>query len=177
MTDDRAPHSPDAIIQAEFDRGKRAFEGGQYRLAIAALEAATARVNPLSVLGGEIQMFLVSAYEGAGDRQLAQTLCRTLTKHPDLSTRDLAKRLLYILEAPVLKTRPEWIVQIPDLSTTEADGDRLRGGSGSTRRPPEPEPWIPEPEDPSHPRDDFFTTAALVGVVLLGFGTLIFWSL
>lgn len=181
MTDDRAQPAPDddrasaddtdAIIAAAFERGKRAFEGGQYRGAIAALESATARVNPLSAWGGEIQLFLVSAYEGGGDRQSAQTLCRTLTRHPDLETRDLAKRLLYVLEAPVLKTRPEWIVEIPDLAAAEASDERLqRGGSTTPRQPPEPQPWIPEPVDPSlvNLHDNRFIGVALLAVALLG---------
>lgn len=167
MTDDRS--NPEALAQADFERGQRAFDGGQYRQAIAALESAAAQATPQTRLSGDIQMLLVSAYEGLGDRQQAQTLCRALTKHSDLEIRDQAKGLLYVLEAPILRTKPEWIVEIPDLTAAEAD-DRYRWGGGSSRtQEPEPEPWIPEPVDPTQVnlRDNRFIWVALGAIALI----------
>lgn len=166
---DEAAAAKQAQVAADFARGQRAFSGGQYRLAIAALESAAAEATPQTRLSGEIQMLLVSSYEGAGDRISAQTLCRVLTKHSDREIRGQAKGLLYVLEAPILKTKPEWVVEIPDLSETEDGKNNYRWGSGSVKRKePEPEPWIPDPVDPTQVAlpDNRFAWLALGGIAL-----------
>lgn len=114
-------------MQGEFQNGKAAFEAGEYRRSVEALERAVALLNPNSIVGGEVQTWLVMAYEAAGQGQAAKDLCRKLSNHPDLSTRKEAKRVLYILEAPKLKPRPEWLTQIPDLGDLAAN-DRDRKG-------------------------------------------------
>ncbi|MGD1850457.1 MAG: tetratricopeptide repeat protein [Cyanophyceae cyanobacterium] len=104
-------------------RGKAAYESGRYRDAINILETATGVVqNPVSPLGGEISVWLVTAYEALGLRDSALGLCRTLCTHPDFTVRKQARRLLEILEAPQLNRPKEWMTEIPDLSSIE-DGD------------------------------------------------------
>ncbi len=187
MTDDRAAANsvnpddaanPDDAVTRAFQIGQQAFERGQYRTAIYALEGAIAQTSPQTILGGDIQMLLVSAYEGAGDRTSALNLCRTLTKHVDLSTRQQAKQLLYILEAPKLNTRPDWFVEIPDLSKTDESKAAFHRGSGiAPRKPSEPQPWIPEPVDPQtvNLRDERFIWVAL-GAIALVFMALAIWA-
>lgn len=117
------------IIQAEFSAGKQAFERGDYRKSVNYLEKASALVNLNSKLGGDIQIWLVTAYEAAGQRQEAIALCRDLTRHPDLTTRKEGKRILYILEAPKLQSRPEWLTQIPDLGNLSDNDSKERLGA------------------------------------------------
>lgn len=116
-------------LQAEFQRGKAAFERGEYRKAVQHLEQACALANPNSGLGGTIQTWLVTAYQATGQQEEALALCRRLTQHPDLQTRKEGKRILYILEAPKLQTRPEWLTQIPDLGNLADPEGRDRLGT------------------------------------------------
>lgn len=127
------PGNPD-IVQAEFSAGKQAFERGDYRKSVNYLEKASALVNLNSKLGGDIQTWLVTAYEAAGQRQEAISLCRELTRHPDLNTRKEGKRILYILEAPKLQARPEWLTQIPDLGNLADNDAKERLGTRTTSR-------------------------------------------
>lgn len=121
-------NQPDAS-QTEFQTGKAAFERGDYRKAVHHLENACALVNLNSVLGGSIQTWLVTAYQATGQEQEAIALCRQLTQHPDWQTRKEGKRILYILEAPKLQTRPEWLTQIPDLGDLADKDERDRKGA------------------------------------------------
>ncbi|HEY9610652.1 MAG TPA: hypothetical protein V6C93_14905 [Allocoleopsis sp.] len=121
-------------FRIEYQTGKIAFERGEYRASIKHLEAACALMSRSSRLGGEAQMWLVTAYEAAGQRSDAIALCQQLSRHPDPETRKEGKRLLYILQAPQLARPAEWMTQIPDLAAiAESDPkDRRMGQSSST---------------------------------------------
>jgi tetratricopeptide (TPR) repeat protein len=165
-------------IQAEFQTGKTAFERGEYRKSVQHLEKANELADSSSRLEGEIQTWLVTAYEAAGKREEAIALCRSLTRHPDLNTRKQGKRLLYILEAPKLRSRPEWLTQIPDLAHL-ADSDRQdrKGGSVSSSRSQSVKPAFQlEPVDPNqiNTQDNRFIWVALVAAVLVLGGLLWF---
>lgn len=165
-------------IQNEYQTGRDAFERGQYRQAIKHLEIATGLVERTSRLGGEIQIWLVTAYEASGLGLAAIALCQTLTRHPHIETRKQAKRLLAILEAPQLRMHPEWRVEIPDLSKLEESDSQFRQVSAATKpkRPakkrPQPEP---EPVDLSqvNTEDNQFIWIALGASVLILGG--LFW--
>lgn len=160
--------------QVEFQAGKAAFERGDYRKSVNYLEQALALVSPNSMLGGSIQTWLVTAYQATGQQQEAIALCRTLTHHPDLKTRQEGKRILYILEAPQLQTRPEWLTQIPDLDNLadSSDRDRMRGKANSTTKPASvesPRFQVEPPVDSNQVNleDNRFIWVALVGVLLV----------
>lgn len=134
------------VANTKYQIGKQAFECGQYRQSVAALEKACALVNRNSPLGGEMQMWLVTAYQAIGQSQDAIALCRKLSQHPNGQTRQQGRRLLFILEAPKLEKRPEWLTQIPDLSNLEDSEIKDRQGSGTSKRQPPPRRFQPEPE-------------------------------
>lgn len=169
-------NNPDPI-QAEYRAGKAAFERGEYRKSVQHLEAAEAMVDPASRLGGEVQIWLVTAYEAAGQRTEAIDLCRRVTHHPDYTTRKQGKRLLYILEAPKLRARPEWLTQIPDLTgLADSNSEDRRGASQyaaslSTKPRGETKPVF-EPLEPNQEaaKDNQFIWVALLaaGLVLGG---------
>lgn len=166
------------LVKTEYESGKNTFERGDYRRAVQHLERASALVESGSRLGGEVQIWLVTAYEAAGQRSQALNLCRQISRHPDLKTRQQAKRLTYILEAPLLRTRPEWLTEIPDLSTLPDNGSPDNPGvskfTPATPRKPssKPRPTIPEPVDLSQvdTRDNRFIWVALgtIGLILSG---------
>jgi len=168
--------SLEAAKQA-YETGRVAFERGQYREAIATLETAKSQVAGSSPLGGEVQIWLVTAYEAAGKRSEALSLCQTLKHHPDFQTRKQARRLLEILQAPQLNRRSEWNTTIPDLSAMD-ESDRLdRRGTGTPqlKAPKSPEELEPVDLSSVETEDNQFLWIALGAIALIiggwiGFG-------
>jgi tetratricopeptide (TPR) repeat protein len=158
-------------LRTEYQAGKAEFEKGNYRQAVDKLEKAIALTNENSRLGGEIQMWLVTAYEAAGQKNEAMSLCRQLKRHPDIETRKQSKRVLYILEAPQLNRPPEWLTQIPDLKEIEEADSRYRQavGGGSISQPASSQPKTSEPIDLSQveTKDNSFLWIGLVASVLI----------
>lgn len=166
--------------KVQYQKGKAAFERGAYRQSVQSLEKAASLVARNTAFGGEVQIWLITAYEAAGQRQEAIALCETVSRHPDYETRKQGKRLLYILKAPLLKTRPEWLTEIPDLATL----DESEGNKGGTSYPapvkrlsrPRPQP-DPEPIDLSqvNTKENAFIWVALVAIALT-IGSLLWFS-
>jgi tetratricopeptide (TPR) repeat protein len=119
----------------DYQCGQIAFERGQYRQAVSSFLAALAQIQPNTQVGGEVQIWLVTAYEAAGQLPEAKALCQQLANHPHLDTRQSSKRLLYIMQAPELTRKDEWLTKIPDLTHLE-DGD----GNGAVNNTPLPLP-------------------------------------
>ena len=167
MTTEPSSNPP---ISPNYLAGQTAFENGNYRQAVELLEAAVAETAAKSKLGGEIQMWLVTAYEANGNLSQAIELCSQLIRHPHITIRQESKRVLYILQAPELNRREEWITKIPDLQEIE-ENPNARGGSGSVRksRPARVRPMPPMvPIDPSEieAKDNGFIKALLILAVL-----------
>jgi tetratricopeptide (TPR) repeat protein len=165
--------------KTQYESGKQAFERGQYRQSVEYLEKAVNLEGRNSQLGGEMQLWLISAYQAAGQQREAIALCEQLDKHPDLQTRKQSRRLLYILKAPKLQPRPEWLTQIPDLAKLEdSNGDN----KASFRTPPAKSAARPRSEPEAEPidlsqvntKDNRFIWVALVGIILLVGGLLWF---
>ena len=166
-------------FKIEYQTGKDAFERGQYREAVQFLAKASQLVDRNSRLGGETLMWLVTAYQAAGQSSEAIALCRTLLRHPSIETRKQAKRLIYILEAPELKSRPEWLVSIPDLSTLD-EGDSNIAQVSMTATAKKPKSKSSESELPFedlsqiNTQDNGFEWVAMVAIALLVGGLLWF---
>ncbi|MFB2937222.1 hypothetical protein ACE1B6_18400 [Aerosakkonemataceae cyanobacterium BLCC-F154] len=166
------------IVQEQYQAGKAAFERGQYRQSVEFLAQASALVDRNTRFGGEIQIWLVTAYEAANQRQEAIALCKQLDRHPSYEIRQQSRRLLYILEAPQLNRRPEWLTQIPDLGAIADNESKIRlgkpaAGGKSSSRSLSP----PEPVDLSqvNTKDNRFIWVALIGVLLI-LGSLVWWG-
>lgn len=165
------------IVKAEYQAGKAAFERGQYRNSVQHLEKASTLVARNSRLGGEVQIWLVTAYEAAGQTQEAIALCEQLKRHPHSEISKQGRDLLYILQAPQLKRPAEWMTQIPDLGTI-ADNSappRLNLRNSNTQRSPQQQP-LPEDLSQINTRDNRFIWAALIAIGLT-IGGLIWWNL
>ncbi|PLZ78867.1 tetratricopeptide repeat protein [Fischerella thermalis] len=104
------------IAKNRYQQGRVAFESGLYREAIEQLEKASALLARNTRLSGEVQIWLVTAYEAAGRTDDAIALCEQLKRHPHHETSKEARRLQYILKAPRLQRPQEWMTQIPDFS-------------------------------------------------------------
>jgi tetratricopeptide (TPR) repeat protein len=156
--------SSDAMLA--YAMGQAAFERGQYREATDSFQQALALSPANSELGGAIQIWLVTAYDAAGQREEALDLCRQLRTHGDYDTRQQSKRLLYILEAPKLQSRPEWLTQIPDLSQAEVNRDRQVGRTGQTQAKPSAVKGI-EPFEPIDPKESRGFLGLALGVSAL----------
>ncbi len=111
-------------FETDFQSGQLAFERGEYRQAVSYFLAAIAQVQPNTRTGGEIQIWLATAFEATGQIAEAKALCQQLSNHPSLDTRQASKRMLYIMQAPELTRRDEWLIKIPDLTHIEdAEGN------------------------------------------------------
>jgi tetratricopeptide (TPR) repeat protein len=171
--------NPQSRIEMTFDTdyqsGQISFERGEYRQAVSYFLAALAQIKPDTRIGGEVQVWLVTAFEAAGQIAEAKALCQKLSNHPNLDTRQASKRLLYIMQAPELTRRDEWLTKIPDLTHLE-DGN---GNGAVNNTPPPPSPSKPRsleeryaPVDLSqvNTKDNNFISIALIFtiVTLLG---------
>lgn len=165
-------------FRIEYQAGKAAFERGEYSASVKHLETACALMNQNSPLGGEAQLWLVTAYDAVGQRAEAIALCQQLSHHPDMETRKQGKRLLYILQAPQLKRPEEWMTKIPDLGAiAESDDPKDRRGTvvanGNRKRNEEVEPVD---LTQVNTKDNQFIWIALI-VLVLTVGGLIWFGL
>ena len=138
-------------------------------LKLQSLETATGLVDRNSRLGGEVQMWLVTAYEASGNTERAIELCRKLTRHPRQETRQQAKRLLFILEAPKLTIPPEWMVKIPDLAALDENQSiSFQANPNADIKYAKPQPGVPEPVDLSqvNTKDNRFIWVALMAIII-----------
>lgn len=152
------------IVRREYQLGKTAFESGQYRQSMVHLEKAAALVDRNSRLGGEVQIWLVTAYEAAGKREEAIALCQQLEHHPSWETRKQGSRLRYILEAPQLNRRPEWLTEIPDLASVSESDLKYRRGAGVSKLKKSPSRNVESDVDLTqvNTRDNRFIWVALI---------------
>ncbi len=155
------------IAKNRYQMGKTAFENGQYREAVDNLEKAIALLSRNTRLGGEVEIWLVTAYEAAGRTEDAIALCQELQRHPYSETSKQAKDLLYILKAPKLVRPSEWMTEIPDLGKIGDNDSKIRT-IVSPRKSPKQQPQEPEyiALDQVNTRDNRFIWVALIAVVI-----------
>lgn len=122
------------IAKQRYRNGKAAFENGKYRQAVEELKKACALLERNTRLGGEVQIWLATAYEAAGQNQEAIELCEQLKRHPYPETSKDAKRLQYIFKAPKLERPKEWMTEIPDLATL-SDKSKIRVAASRKKSP------------------------------------------
>lgn len=162
--------SLESVVKA-YQAGQTAFEQGRYRESVQQLELARQDVELNSRLGGEIQIWLVSAYEATGQRQNAIALCKQLVHHPAIDTRKQARRFLEVLEAPKLYIDPEGFVKIPDLNHLDGN-DTAFSQTSSTMPTQRISKSLTQPEDPIDPnsvnnQDNRFIGVALIAILLM----------
>lgn len=160
-------------LTTEYNAGKNALECGQYRQSIQHLETACQLVNGGSRLGGDIKIWLVSAYQAAGKLDEAVALCQQLANHPHWEIRKQSQDLLFIIKAPKLNRPSEWMSQIPDLASVDQSDLEYRRGKGTTTYKPtkkaEPEVDLTK----VNTKDNQFIWVALFLVILTLAG--VFW--
>lgn len=157
-------------FQRNYQLGKQALENGQYNLSVKYLEDASQRVTQNTFSGGEVRIWLVSAYQAAQKTNEAIALCRELLTHPHPDIRENSKRLLYIMEAPRLKRPPEWMSEIPDLTSVKDSIPEFQRNRGSVK----PKEKKEEPVDLStvNTKDNQFVAVGFI-LLLISLGTLI----
>ena len=162
-------------FQIQYQAGKKAFERGEYRQSVQYLEAAKELATNSSRLGGEAQIWLVTAYQAAGKEKEAIALCQELATHPHLEIRQQSQRLLYIIQAPQLKRPKEWMSEIPDLADTADGKPKYVTAKSKTNNSFSSSNKTPEPVDLSqvNTQDNQFIWVALVFTLLTLVG--LFW--
>jgi tetratricopeptide (TPR) repeat protein len=158
-------------FDTDYQSGQIAFERGEYRQAVSYLLAALAQVQPNTRIGGEVQVWLATAFEATGQIQEAKALCQQLSNHPNLDTRQASKRMLYIMQAPELTRHDEWLIKIPDLSHLEdAEGNFAVNNSPILPSKPQPrsieEKYAPVDLSQVNTKDNGFISIALILTIL-----------
>ena len=165
------------IAKTRYQAGKIAFENGQYREAVEQLEKASALLVRNSRLGGEVQIWLATAYEAAGRSEDAIALCEQLKRHPDPETNKESRRLQYIFQAPRLQRPKEWMTEIPDLGTLPDSDTKIRLSANTTKSSARQETTEPKFDDLTqiNTTDNRFIWVALIAI---GFtiATLVWYS-
>lgn len=167
-------------IQTEYRSGKITFERGRYRQSIEHLETACDLVDKNSRLGGEIQIWLATAYQALGKTPNAIALCKQLSRHPSWETRKQSRRLLEILEAPELKSNLEGLIQIPDMTgideSSRSTKDLLTRSATPLKRST-PKSSSPETVDLTqvNTKDNGFLSMALILIAALIGGLFFFY--
>ena len=156
------------LAKSRYQMGTTAFENGQYREAVENLEKASALLGKNTRFAGEVEIWLVNAYEAAGRSEEAINLCQQLGRHPHYEVRQQAKRLLYILKAPKLNRPKEWITEIPDFGITSDNKSKIVVTSQPKKSPSKQKPVEREYIDLStvNTRDNNFVWVALIAVSL-----------
>ena len=165
------------VVKEQYQAGKAAFERGQYRQSVECLSKASALVDRNTRFGGEVQIWLVTAYEAADQKKEAIALCKELERHPSYEIRQQSRRLLYILEAPQLNRRPEWMTQIPDLGAIADNENKTSlGNAGTSGKSSSRSLSRSEPVDLSqvNTKDNRFIWVALIGILLI-LASLVWW--
>jgi tetratricopeptide (TPR) repeat protein len=139
-----------AAKAAVFEAGKRAYARGEYRLAVKALDAALEQEGgPMSVVGGEVALWLALAQQASGDEEACIATYRSLeASHPSPRIRKQAADLRYIMEAPKLRVGRDERVALPDLG---GPAERAAKGGERRRRPPPPPPASTTARKPARP--------------------------
>ena len=159
---------PDAANQrarAAYQLGQQAFERGRYAAAVRAFEQGLKEDHSIG-LDGELKLWLVNALAASDRREEAVQLCGKLAVHPDLDVRKQSKRVLYIIQAPKLQAKAEWLTKIPDLGELEGGEEKPWQARPVKPRPLKPPP-PPLPLSEVNTDDNGFVWIALVGCVLL----------
>jgi tetratricopeptide (TPR) repeat protein len=163
------------LFHEKLQAGKLAFDRGQYRLSIDDFKTALSLVNLSSKQGGEAQLWLVMAYQAAGDLDTARSLCRKLTHHPQAELRKQGKQVLSILEAPRLARPKEWMTEIPDLADMTASPPSYVQGTGKKRTAKTVSPIQFEDRSKMNTQDNGFIVLA-IGIVLFLIGGAVWFS-
>jgi tetratricopeptide (TPR) repeat protein len=156
------------IAKNRYQQGRIAFESGRYQQAIEQLEKASALLARNTRLGGEVQIWLATAYEAAGRTEDAIALCEQLKRHPHSETSKEARRLQYILKAPRLQRPKEWMTQIPDFSSFSDNESKINFSANNTKSSGRKQPSEQEFVDLSqvNTRDNRFIWVALIAIGL-----------
>lgn len=134
-----------AARSAQFEAGKAMYERGRYSESVTLLEEALRSEGELSVLGGEMQLWLALGYQACGKEDQCISVYKNIEKnHPVPLIRRQAADLRYIMEAPKLELGEDEKVKIPVLTDIEKAS---RTGNPSRPRPPKPSKAKPKTWD------------------------------
>ncbi|MBO1071931.1 MAG: tetratricopeptide repeat protein [Dolichospermum sp. DEX189] len=159
------------LAKSCFQIGTTAFENGQYRESVESLEKASTLLGKNTRFAGEVEIWLVNAYEAAGRSEEAIALCQQLSRHPYYEIRQQAKRLVYILKAPKLNRPKEWMTEIPDFGIVSDNKSKIIVTSQPQKSTSKPKPVEQEYIDLStvNTKDNNFVWVGLISVGLIIF--------
>ena len=161
------PDAANQRAQTAYQLGQQAFERGRYADAVQAFEQGLKEEHSIG-LDGDLKLWLVNALAASDRRQEAIELCGKLALHPNFDVRKQSKQLLYIIQAPKLEAKEEWLTKIPDLAELEGSEEKPWQTIPVKPRPLKPPP-PPLPLSEVNTKDNGFVWLALIACsVMLG---------
>eukprot|EP00466_Bigelowiella_natans_P000637 jgi/Bigna1/125982/aug1.1_g690 len=114
-----------------FETGKKLFEAGEYKAAMEKLTEAMKVQDPLTRVGGDIQIYIAFTLDAMGRTDDACDVLKIIEEtHPSQKLAKQAEEFRFVMQAPVLK-QPE-----RDLNWGfEGNADRYRARDRKARRP------------------------------------------
>ncbi|MDJ0508391.1 MAG: tetratricopeptide repeat protein [Crocosphaera sp.] len=156
-------------FQLKYQKGQELLDRGQYRSSVQTLEEAKSLINPSSRLGGDVQLSLVTAYQGIGKIDDAIAICEELTRHPNLEIRQQSQRILYILKAPQLKRPEAWMTKIPTHNNQETGNSRYLQAKPAKKLPEKPPLELEDMSKMDTKENGFIVLALGLFVIILGY--------
>ncbi len=155
-------------FQLKYQKGQELLDRGQYRSSVQTLEEAKSLINPSSRLGGDVQLSLVTAYQGIGKIDDAIAICEELTRHPNLEIRQQSQRILYILKAPQLKRPETWMTKIPTHNNQDTGTARYLQAKPSNKLSEKPPLELEDISKMDTKENGFIVLALGLFVIILG---------
>ena len=140
-----------------------ALQRGDYGQSLVFLESLANQYPLPSKEGAKIRMLMITAFMGKGEDQKAIATCRLLANEKESTTRQQAKQLISILEAPTLSRPDNWFIKIPNIDLDPKMGrPKLKAIN-----PRKKEIIVHPPTGPTRAFDIGFPTIAVVMFVIL----------
>ncbi len=166
------PKNPEDL----FRQAQLAFERGRYRETIQTLNQALPLVDLNTAFEGEIQTWLVTAYEAMGEHQRALELCKQLQQHPHRDTRKQNRKLMGILAAPRLRRHAEWLTEIPDLTQVSEKREKTYARYQPGAKSGPQSSLNPQADPYQEVKPDLGFIWLVLGLLSLGLGAWAWWG-
>lgn len=154
-----------------YKQGVFAYSKGLYPDSVEWMKAALEETDPVSKLGGEIQIQMAMGYYAYGKVDEAiEVFEELIARHPERNVKKAAEELKYIYEAPKMDIGDDEKVEVPLLKDDYYGGGRYRsygGGGSSTGGSARPEKSLDELYGDDYefpirlPQNPFITVAGL----------------
>ncbi len=111
-----------------------ALNRGDYRLCIQLLNKIIGLYPINGKEGSLIRMLMVTALMGMGEEEKAISMCKVITHSKDPDSRERARQLLTVLQAPSLARPDNWSVEIPRIEISSSYTNNFKKSNKTSKK-------------------------------------------